>query len=159
MRSASTDPAVLKAFISAHPKGAQAGQVRGRLRSLEPLRRKVMGSIVPLFLLLVSLASAGTWLLGVLQPKDDTCTEARQLRQIAGFTLVKDVFVIGKGRESYRRDDIKDPFQFANDCAASCRTRSWCKGFWSYSRSCEMYEGINTQEMPSDRCWWWFRRN
>ena len=122
----SDDPAVLKAFISAYPKGAQADQVHGRLRSLEPLRRKVMGSIVPLFLLLASLASAGIWVLGVVKDATaicDTDTEAPQLRWIAGFTLVKDVFVIGNGRESYRRDDIKDPFQFANDCAASCRTK------------------------------------
>jgi hypothetical protein len=126
----SDDPAVLKAFISAYPKGAQADQVHGRLRSLEPLRRKVMGSIVPLFLLLASLASAGIWVLGVVKDATaicDTDTEAPQLRWIAGFTLVKDVFVIGNGRESYRRDDIKDPFQFANDCAASCRTVSSAK--------------------------------
>jgi hypothetical protein len=33
---ASDDPAVLKAFLKAYPKGAPAEQVRGRLRSLEP---------------------------------------------------------------------------------------------------------------------------
>jgi TIR domain len=159
----SDDPAVLKAFLRAYPMGAPAEQVRGRLRSLEPQtafgrHRKVMAAVLLLVLLGGAVAGAGLWLY-----QDQGCTGPRKLadHKFTDFTLVNDV-AIGfepKPRDLANLSSSSSLLQKVNDCAASCRTRPWCKAFALGDEFCAMWEDFKTHpRAPSGECEYWFRR-
>src|SRR5262249_10714873 len=164
---ASDDPAVLKTFLRAYPKGAPAEQVRGRMRSLEPQtafgrHRKVMAHV----LLLVWLAGAGLAGLWLYQPADSCHPEVRELadNKLTDFTLVTDLAI--RAERVKERSDMSSSsslLQRVNDCAARCRTRPWCKAFDIWGKSCGMYEDFETytRYLSKDECeftYSWFKR-
>jgi hypothetical protein len=172
---ASDDPAVLKAFLRKYPKGAPAEQVRGRLRSLEPQtafdrRRKVVAAV--LLLVLFVGAVAGLRLYTVQD--DPSCADARKLadNKLTDFTLVTDVAILPASlpkESSPFPESSRSLLKDVNDCAASCRTRPWCKAFRGFDgRDCVMYEDFQTypyrdqlNEWEEGRCNWnyyWFKR-
>jgi hypothetical protein len=79
--------------------------------------------------------------------------------KIAGFTLVTDSALntgLAKERSTGQGATL---LQVTNNCAASCRSRDWCKAFEPLFGMCSMVDQIDTSPVPSYVCYYWFRRN
>jgi Caspase domain len=168
---ASDDPAVLKRFLRAYPNGAPAGQVRSRLRSLEPQTalgpRIVIGAVLLFFLSAVAafLYDRPRQQAQQQEPQAaERCAAARQIgNKFADFTIVTDTSM--SPRESIYLGTTKDPLEAANKCAATCRQTTGCKAFdsslWSSNTSttslCYMSDRTD-HTTPSGACYYWFKR-
>jgi TIR domain len=158
---ASDDPSVLKAFLRSYPKGAPADQVRGRLRSLEPLtafgrNRKIIAAV----LLLVFLVAAVLWLNQPAETGIDFCVAAHEAasNQLTDFTLVTGTGIEwASGEHKGFAPSSWNHLERINECAAGCRTRPWCKAFETVTE-CEMYENVKTVSYDPKQCMYWFRR-
>lgn len=85
------------------------------------------------------------------------CEEANRFRsRFSDFVMVSDARPSAPARESndYPAHTTKE--QDWDNCAASCRRRTWCRGFDPRGNSCDLYSDISLQS--ENQCRYWFRK-